>query len=366
MLEQYGHGGDLTTAAALYGRDEASFLDFSSNMNPYGPPESAKTALYAAASLLHRYPDPQVRLLRERLALYYDIEPESILIGNGAAECIELALRVLRPKRTLVAHPSFREYEEAVHKVASMPVALPLSEEDDFAVTAGALQRTLPHADAVFLGHPGNPTGQLLAQAALEQLAAWASESAERHVCLDEAFLDFVEGEARISQLRRAASDRQWLVVRSMTKFFAIPGIRLGFAVGHPDVIARMKHVQTPWSVNTAAMLIGAAVLEEVDYMARTRRWLAEEGPWLHDQLQATGLRVFPSTVNFMLAKLPDGLTASTLQRQLGMQGILIRNAGTFDGLDESYIRLAVRLRADNLRLVAAMEEGIARCKEER
>lgn len=352
-LERYGHGGDLLTATEAYGRPEEGWLDYSSNMNPFGPPEVVGELMRERWRDIARYPDPAVRGLTNKLSHIYGIPPESIIVGNGAAELIDLVVRVLRPAETIVARPSFTEYEDAVRKAGSAVVSASLERERAFelALPLEAGERT------VFLGHPNNPTGRIVPARVLN-----AMRQSGTRMMLDEAFLDFLQDEEGISYIRHAAESPSIQVVRSMTKFYAIPGIRLGFLVAHPDVIRRLREAQTPWSVNFLAQLIGEAVLDERAYAERTRAWLQEERPWLTNELNRLGLTVFPSDVNFLLVSLPaeSGWDAPRLQRAMASKGILIRDASLFEGLNASYFRLAIRLRPDNERLLRALQEFLS------
>jgi threonine-phosphate decarboxylase len=357
VLERYGHGGDLRTAAETFGGSPERFLDYSSNMNPFGPPPSVERVLRERWREVAAYPDPAVRELRAKLARHYGIPAESILVGNGAAELIDLLVRVLRPGVTALAQPSFIEYGEAVRHAGGRTHAIPLRAEDGFVLQQEPLEAALQASDLVFLGHPNNPSGALVPQPLLELAAASGTELA-----LDEAFLDFAPEERRLTWMHRAASDRRLFVVRSMTKFYAIPGVRLGFLVAHPDRIRELQERQVPWSVNAFAQRIGCAVLDEMEYAERTRLWLMEERPWFAGRLARLGLRVVPgAAANFVLCALPAGLAGRVreLQRRLGERGILIRDASRFAGLDQSWLRLAVKLRADNERLLAALEEAL-------
>lgn len=363
QLEKYGHGGDLLTAEETYGKPREQFIDFSSNMNPFGPPDTVRELLRERWADVAKYPDPAVRELRRKLAACYDVPADGILVGNGAAELIDLAVRALRPARTALARPSFSEYEEAITRSGGAIVDIPLLREDGFALREEALDAAVRQADLVFLGHPNNPTGKLIPQPLLDRFVS----SGERTLLLDEAFVDFAPHEDRVSLIRQAAASRRLLVIRSMTKFYAIPGIRLGFIVAHPELIARMRALQVQWSVNYMAQLIGAAVLDDRAYAEATLRWLQEERPWLAGQLAALGLTVFASDANFMLFALPGvgPWNARSLQRLMGQRGVLIRDASLFRGLDGAYCRVAVRRRDDNERLVAALRESMAAMADE-
>lgn len=353
MLERYGHGGDVWSAAELYGRSKDAFMDYSSNMNPWGPPIVVKELLQNSWKTITRYPDPAVRELRQKLAETYTIPADSILVGNGAAELIDLVIRLLEPSLTGLVRPSFSEYEEAVGKINGQILDIPLHKEHGFELQLSAVEQALRHADVLFLGHPNNPTGRLVPKPILERIVA-----AGKPLILDEAFIDFVPEEEQVSLIRQAAESKNIYVIRSMTKFYAIPGIRLGFMVAHPQTIARLQKLQTQWSVNSIAQLIGTAVLNDRAYAAKTKQWLTEEREWLTSQLQMLELEVYPSETNFLLCANSEnmGLNVKILQERLGQRGILIRDASLFKGLDESYFRLAIRLRADNQQLISELK----------
>ncbi|MEX1031435.1 MAG: threonine-phosphate decarboxylase CobD [Paenibacillaceae bacterium] len=364
-LEQYGHGGDLWSATEAYGQPADGWLDYSSNMNPWGPPDVVSHIMKEHWRDISRYPDPAVRGLRSKLSEVYQIPMDSIIVGNGAAELIDLVVRVLHPEETVLARPSFSEYEEAVHKVGGRIRNFPLLADQQFELrdvrnlvdgsgdgSNGSC--TTESSRYVFLGHPNNPTGRLVPMPILDEL-----RESRMGLILDEAFMDFLPDEKYFSYIRRASESERIVVIRSMTKFYAIPGIRLGFLVAHPQLIRQLTAMQTKWSVNFLAQLIGEAVLDEHDYAAQTRAWLAEERTWLTTELHALGLNVYPSDVNFLLISLPvhTELNVRLLQSAMAVRGILIRDASRFEGLDTSYFRIAIRLRPDNERLLKELKE---------
>jgi len=360
MLERYGHGGDLGTAAALYGRPAESFVDFSSNMNPWGPPEGARAAMLRAWERIDAYPDPAARALRAALADKHGVPIESIWVGNGAAEAIDLALRALQPTVAALTAPGFAEYETAVEHAGGRIFPIALTADDGFRLRPEAVKAAASAgADAIVLGHPNNPTGRTLAPDTIE-----AALDGFRAVVVDEAFLDFSPEEEKLTLVRRAAERPGLFVTRSLTKFYAIPGLRLGYVVAHPDRIARIRALAVPWSANGIALEVGAAVLADREFEGRTLRWLPPERDRLSARLDALGLRVFPSEANFLLARLPEGVKAGDVQTSLGREGVLVRNASTFRGLDDSYIRLAVKKREANELLLDALGGCLATAKE--
>lgn len=357
MLERYGHGGDLETASALYGRAADAFIDFSSNMNPWGPPDGAKAALLRAWERIDAYPDPAARRLRARLAERHGVPPESIWVGNGAAEAIDLALRAIRPGVAVLAAPGFAEYKTAVVHAGGRTLVLQLWAEHGFEVTAEDVAGAGQYADTIVLGHPNNPTGRHLSAAAIE-----AALDSCRAVVIDEAFLDFAPKEDELTLVRRAAAQRGLFVTRSLTKFYAIPGLRLGYVVAHPDEIARIRALAVPWSANGIALEVGEAVLADNAFAERTLAWLPPERDFVASRLEALGLTVYPSDANFHLVRFSanEAYRVSTLQADLGRQGFLIRNAATFKGLeDDTYFRLAVKKREHNDQFLDALEAWI-------
>jgi threonine-phosphate decarboxylase len=374
-LEQFGHGGDRWTAGERFGINPADFVDFSANINPLGPPESVVHLLQEAlrdsgVPLLSRYPDPDCRGLRQALAEKLDVEPEYLAVGNGGAEWIDLAAAVFQPDRVGLVIPSFAEYAAAAEKRGLPIVTTPADPQRGWQPDRRQLLQLIHRSDLVYLGHPNNPTGTLLPVALLEEAAEEAAQAGTVLV-VDEAFLDFVEHGEQHSLIRRISVFPTTVLLRSMTKFYALPGLRLGFAVSHPDNIRRLRQYQIPWSVNGLAQAAGVAALKDRDFEKRTRIWLTEERSFLMQELdQLDGVEVFPGEVNYFLLKLADQphgrLTAQWLQERMGRQGIMIRDCSTYSGLDERYVRVAVRSREENRRLVEALRRVLGRVEVER
>ncbi|WP_258171210.1 histidinol-phosphate transaminase [Paenibacillus sp. R14(2021)] len=366
MLERYGHGGDWRTAQELYGSGEEKpdFVDFSANMNPFGPPACVGELIRNYGDWIARYPDPAVRGLRGKLALHHDVDADSLLVGNGAAELIDLLFRLLQPAMTVLAEPCFSEYRDAAVKCGSQVHTIALQAEQEFRLTMGVIEDTFAQLrDAGrtggqtlwFFGSPNNPTGQVVPADIVRELLRCGET-----VAVDEAFMDFAGNERELSLLGDAASRERLIVIRSMTKFYAIPGIRLGYMAAHPSLIRQLAALQVPWSVNSLAQQIGEAVLEDNAYAQSTRAWLEAERRWLIENISALGLVAFGSAaVNYLLLAIPEelGWTAARLQEALGYRGLLIRDASHFIGLNDRYCRIAVRLRTDNELLLRHLGE---------
>jgi threonine-phosphate decarboxylase len=346
------HGGEVYGLARSLGVEVHDLLDFSANINPLGFPPGVVSAIQETLGEIVHYPDRQSLELREAVAAYHGLSPREILIGNGSTELIYLVARALHPQKGLIVAPAFSEYEQAL-KAAHIPL--------DFKVTVEANNFTLNDsldprgAELVFLANPASPSGALLPPSRLLPLVA-ALNAAGVHTLLDEAFIDFVEEASFKTHLRQFP---HLLILRSFTKFFGIPGVRLGYLLAAPELVARLAAVQEPWSVNTLAQALGRACLADLDFMSRSRTLVAQEREYLLRELQALpGLAPFPSAVNYLLVKLTrPGWTAAKLRRALLAHRIIIRDAGNFRGLDERFFRIAVRRREENARLLAALDQ---------
>ncbi|MFD1434203.1 threonine-phosphate decarboxylase CobD [Kroppenstedtia eburnea] len=369
-LERYGHGGDRWTAGERFGKEPDSFLDFSANINPLGPPPQAMEVLSRALSepnppVISRYPDPVCRGLTHQLARRLGVTPEEVLIGNGGAELIDSIHSVAAPRRVGVIHPSFAEYERAARKRGLEILPLKTDWERGFLPGRGELLNWIREVDLAWVGHPNNPSGTLLS---LEDLATAAEEAARRETVLavDEAFLDFLPEPGEASLLPQLREFPTTILFRSMTKFYALPGLRLGYAVASKEWIGRLRRWQAPWSVNGPAQLVGEAALQDRKFGERTRAWLAAERPFLLEGLRILPqVEVLPGEVNYFLLRLKLSTAGSEspslwLQRELGERGIMIRDGSTYPGLDGRYVRVAVRSREENRRLLAALSEVLS------
>lgn len=333
------HGGDLRAASEAYGLNPAEILDFSANINPHGAPLSALTAAREALWSMTRYPDPFAPQLRQALAQRHGLSPDAIMVTAGAAEAIHLLSRLAAGRRVAVPVPGFAEYSRAAQAVGA--TVIPANPPP-----------TLTHQDLLFLCNPHNPTGLLLTPAQVLSI----TDATPATVIVDEAFIDLTDpGEA--GSVIPFVLDRPNLVVlRSLTKFYALPGLRVGYAVARPALIAALDAVRDPWSVTAPAQAATLAALADAAYAERTRQWVATERPFLAAQLsRLPGYQLeAPPSANFILLRAPRPVHA--LQRELARASILVRDCRSFDGLTEYHMRVAVRTRPENLRLLAALE----------
>ncbi|GEN81693.1 threonine-phosphate decarboxylase [Sporosarcina luteola] len=315
----------------------ARITDFSENCNPAGPPRAVLELWPELISRLNAYPDPSGEPFLSKVADYHGVAPSSVIAGNGAAELLSLIAERYRGKRALVVHPTFSEYEATLRAKGVEVVRLIASEEEGFKLPVEAILEALPSADVLYLCTPNNPTGIMPERVDLAAILKKAGE-AGCEVVLDEAFVDFIdESKSFIPELRDFP---HVLIVRSMTKMYAIPGIRLGYAVAHPVVIAEMKAQAPHWNVNGMAAAIGAVCLEQEAYRNAAIRHAREEREKMTAFLKQHGCTVTDSETNFLAFKPED---AGKLYKDMLARGIVLRHSENFHGMDGRWLRIGMK-----------------------
>ena len=348
------HGGDIESYKLHYGREP---LDFSANPNPLGVPESVKRAAVRAIETADRYPDPHCRALRQAIAAAEGIDADHIVCGNGAADLILRLVSVLAPRRAVLTAPTFSEYEQALRRCGAAIDFEVLREEQHFQLTEGILDRLQPGVDLLFLCEPNNPTGMLSDRALLLRVLRRCAAYRITMV-VDECFLDFVDHPEAHTLKPWLCESPHLMILRAFTKLYGMAGFRLGYLLGgDAGRVRAIAGAGQPWPVSSIAQAAGVAALADETYRERTRALLPAERRLLADALTKLGFVVYPGTANYLLFYSGD----PTLHIQLAERGILIRDCSGYRGLKAGYYRVAVRLRADNLQLIAAL----ARLKEE-
>jgi L-threonine-O-3-phosphate decarboxylase len=324
-------------------------LDFSVNSNPYGPSPLVWKALREVP--LNRYPDREALALRRTLARRLGVTPDQIVVGNGSAELTWLVtLAFLRPgDSVLVIGPTFGEYARAATLMGAQAETWTAGPEQSFALepdqVAASLERVRPRL--TFLCNPNNPTGAIVP---LEALASWAQAHPQTLFVVDEAYLAFATG---LRSALTTGADNV-LVLRSMTKDYALAGLRLGYAVGHEAVISALAKVRPPWSVNGMAQAAGVAALADNGHIKRSLATLTQDKQELVMGLAELGLQSVPSAVHYFLVHVGDG---AAFRRALLRHKIQVRDCGSF-GLP-AYVRIATRRPEENVRLLEAVGEVI-------
>ncbi len=353
------HGGNLAWAASLAQCLPTELLDFSASISPLGPPSSVQRAIQAAFSLVVAYPDPDYGDLRRAIAHHHQIPIDYILPGNGAAELLTYAARDLASlqRPTLRLSPGFSDYDRALRAFDAEPLSIRLITADGWQFNTWDAHFPIPKgippiACGLLLNNPHNPTGAVFSR---ERVRSLLSKFAL--VVVDEAFMDFLPTEQDQSVIDYVHEFPNLVVIRSLTKFYSMPGVRLGYAIAHPKTISRWQQWRDPWSVNTFAAAAGIAALQDSTFQRQTWDWLKLANGQLYRGLAAlTGLTPLPSSVNFFLVACDVSTTA--LQEQLlKHHKIYVRDCMSFAELGDRYFRVAVKTTAENQRLLAALAD---------
>lgn len=352
------HGGNIEEAVALTGLIPSQIIDFSANINPLGIPTKLQEVMVNALQGASRYPDPTYRELKRIIAKHYHVKPTAVLVSNGGAQMLADVIQALQPEGAVVLAPCFGEYEQILTKNDVLVDHFSLLPENDFRLDVALLIERLkdnPDWKMICLANPNNPTGQLISLADLRTLLDFCNAS-HRWLLLDEAFIDltYPETPTAIPEVNR---NDNVIIVHSVTKFYAIPGLRLGFAViKNPHISEKVAEQQISWGVNTIADQVGRQMYQMTEHAQQTHHWLASELPYLTNKLKGISwLKVYPSHTNFILFKAPW----NNLREVLLKQGILIRQCDDYRGLGPNYYRVAVKDRKANDHLIQALKGAL-------
>ena len=355
------HGGQMRDISAHFGIAEESLLDFSASISPL-PPNDALTGalceLIRARRVLTCYPDIQYRALKQAIAQYATVAEESISVGNGVMSLLAAAINAIGARNCLVLVPAFGGYRRVLAACGTDCFTLTVREEDRFMVDCEGVLTELrsTKAQALLLANPQSPSGWLMPAAQLGPLEQAASALGVVTI-VDEAFIDYSSGES-LSGI--AAQRPELIVLRSITKFFAMPGLRVGYAISHPRVRCRIDAGIPLWAIDSIAAEAARLALLDADSAQLTRVTNITERAWLSHQLQEIGLTVFPGNANYLLMKVRETRNGLELWRRLILEyGIVLRSCANFEGLNQQYLRVGIRTRSDNERLVTALEREV-------
>jgi threonine-phosphate decarboxylase len=362
-LTRYMHGGDIWSATKGY--PHGRVIDFSANVNPIGPSRMVIKAIRDSLWKIPFYPDPNYVVLKEAISQYLgEVKAGNIIVGNGSTELIYLFCETFleRGDSVLIPVPTFVEYEKAAKRVGARIKYLILNPRQGFKIKSRDLAdgiREMP-AKIVFLCNPSNPTGMLASRNDLLEVI----ENASRNnvlVLVDEDFIEFVADEKKYSMISVIKNYQNLFVLRSFTKFFGLAGLRIGYGVACREIINLLSRAKGPWNVNCLAEVAAIAALKDKEHWRKTRALIETERKFLLSELcKIKGFKIFPADANFILVNIRQtGLTAPQLKERMLEHGILIRDCSSFKGLDEYYIRVAVRTREENEKLIATLKKVV-------
>ena len=352
-----GHGGNIKKISKAAGLSPDEILDFSANINPLNPPEWLRSVLSRNIENLIYYPDPDSTELVNAISKKFNVGRDRIVVGNGSTEIIFALPRALKVSKAVIPVPSYMDYVTGAEQAGLTVEFFHLDESRAFEINWPELTARLHGNEIVILGQPNNPTGTLFK---VDEFVNIAKKNPSTIFVVDEAFADFVDGYAPLVH----NSLKNVITIRSLTKFYAIPGLRLGFAIAWPEIAKQFRALMLPWTVNTLAQAVGAAALEDEEYAVRTREFVRIQRESLKTNLSGIpGIKVFPGSANYLLARLdgtaPDSMSGSSLAKRLLEDKIAIRVCNNFNGLDDRYFRVAVRTESENERLVSAILKAV-------
>jgi threonine-phosphate decarboxylase len=344
LVEKAVHGGDVWSFFPV--------IDFSSNVNPLGPPEKVLRVLKDSLWRISYYPDDRGAELKKTIAEHIDVEEQYLVLGNGSTEIIKTFAEAFIGKgdRVVIPSPTYSEYRyQALVRGAKVEF---ISPDEDLSFTFERIAEALETKPrALFLCDPNNPTGRTLGKRVLQRLieAAWEKDVL---VFLDEAYVEFSE---------RPSIPEPWeygnlIVSRSLTKLYTLPGLRLGYGIAGEKMNSLLERLRIPWNVNVLAQVAGVAALRETEYLKKTRSFLGKEREFFQKELRRVGLEPLSSETNFFLVNLRARISSPELKARLLERGILVRDCSSFESLGKGYIRLSVRLPDENRRLIKELE----------
>lgn len=352
-MKGWRHGGNVWQAAAELGCSVEEIIDFSSSVNPFGPPDWVYSLIDRKKTAIAHYPDPFCSALRDRIASSYGISQSEILAGNGTSELLYLLPRALNSERAVIPVPSYVDYEYSARAARLAVLNIPMEGRFGFRLPTEKLQAVLRPGDIVYIGRPNNPTGYLCDSREIRSLAL---ENTDVYFAVDQAFYDFVRDRDPLVKGR----PKNVILLFSLTKILAVPGIRIGWAVADPQIIERLKQFQPPWSVNVIAQAIGERAFDYKEDIEQTSRVIAEARRELLKMMEEfDGIRVFPGRANYLLGEISKKGVNAILVRDalLRRHKILIRTCDNFACLNERFFRVCVRSPEENVRLIEALQQ---------
>ncbi len=352
-----GHGGEIYTLAKRLGVSPEEIADHSSNVSPLPPPVGLYELLIQNLSEIERLSEVDSEGLREALAEKTGLSAENILPSSGTTEWIFAIPRVIQPKRVLIIAPTYADYADASRAVGAKVDYFFTRADENFEPDIEALRQKIPGHEIVFICNPNNPTGVFLNQ---EILSALVQEFEKTVFVIDESYLDFV-GTLKDSLLSLRPFPKNLVVLRSFSKVYRIPGLRLGYAVSGNELVQKLWSVYLPWSVNRLAQIAGPWLLQQDQHLEAVRATVRTERARIIPQIKALpGIHCFEGRVHFFLLHLKNLEAHHVWERLLRDHLILTRDASNFIGLDSHYLRIALRSFEENDRLIEALSEVLA------
>lgn len=354
------HGSDLEKIEQVYGIKKENIISFSANVNPLGISTELRNSLSTQLDAITTYPDREYKALRSVIASYVDTQAENIIVGNGSTELISLFIQTYHPKKAMILGPTYSEYEREITLGGGTTLYYPLKEECGFKMNVDDFCHQLHDGlDLLVLCNPNNPTSSAINTSEMRKILDTCLQFGI-FVMVDETYVEFTAASDHISSVPLTNYYTNLIILRGTSKFFAAPGLRLGYAItGNQDLIKNINTRQNPWSINSLAEIAGRLMFQDKQYQKETQDLINTERERLFVKLSSwSAVKAYKPLGNFILVRiLKEGIDADTVFEHCIRKGLMIRNCSTFPFLDNSFIRFCIMMPEENDRLMAAFEE---------
>ena len=354
------HGSDLEKIEEIYHIKKEDITSFSANVNPLGISPLLRDTLAKHVDAITSYPDREYAQLRKSICAYTGANFENIIVGNGSTELISLFIQTTHPKKALILGPTYSEYEREISLEGGHTLYYPLKEENNFQMDVEDFCSQLNDSlDLLVLCNPNNPTSTAVARKDMRKILDCALQYGIS-VMVDETYEEFTPEGSKISSIPLTNNYNNLIVLRGISKFFAAPGLRLGYAVtGNPDLLKYINTKKNPWTINSLAEIAGCIMFSDKDYIDKTKALITEERQRMYETLSSwKTVKVYPSCTNFLLVRiLREDVTSDMVFDHCIRKGLMIRDCATFPFLDSSYIRFCVMSPEKNDELLEAFRE---------
>ncbi len=359
--KEHFHGSDLEKIEQYFGIPKESITGFGANVNPLGISPKMRQGLAGQIDMVTSYPDPEYTELRTHIAAYAGCLPGQVLVGNGCTELISLFIQLLKPKEALIVSPTYSEYEKEVRLSGGNVRYYALKETSDFQLETDDFCQVLENRpELCIICNPNNPTSTATGPEDMQKIMA-CCQSRGIFLMIDETYAEFAPEDVRVSSVELMKEYDNFVILRGISKFFAAPGLRLGYAMtGNTGLIARVKERQNPWTVNSLADAAGALMFTDTDYIEKTRRLIASERQRVWQELSAwENVKVYHPCANFILVRiLKEGITSYDVFVHAIRKGLMLRDCSGFPGLeDETFFRFCFLMPEENTRLLQCLRE---------
>lgn len=353
--KEHFHGSDLEKIEKLYHIKKEDITSFSANVNPLGVSYKLRETLASHIDAITSYPDREYTGLRKAIASYVNTNYENILVGNGSTELISVLIQILTPQKAVLLSPTYSEYEREISITGGSCQYFQLKEENNFILDLLALKNTLTRdTDLLILCNPNNPTSSSIFQKDLQEILEHCKEN-NIFVMIDETYIEFAANPEKITAIPLTEQFDNVIVLRGISKFFAAPGLRLGYAIcGNQSLTREITQKKNPWTINSLAAIAGEIMFSDQKYINETKNLISSERERICNILSVcTSLKIYPCNSNFVLVRILDQhTTADDIFDKAIRKGLMIRNCSTFPFLDNQYFRFCFMMPEKNNELL--------------